>query len=48
MEKPNNLLCDTNETFLCKQMARLIKVCLAELVKKTSKSKLFRACLISF
>ena len=38
MEKPNNLLCDTNVTFLCKQMARLRKVCSLELLKKDIKT----------
>ena len=39
-EKPNNLLFDTNETFLSKQIARLRKVWSLELLKniKTTQS----------
>lgn len=37
MEKRSNLLCDTNETFLAKQMARLTKFCSQELSKKHQK-----------
>ena len=33
MEKRSNLWCDTNETFLTKQMTRLTKVCSLELSK---------------
>ena len=44
MEKPNNLICTINETFLCKQMPRLIKVFSRELLKKTS--KLSKVCLL--
>lgn len=44
IEKPKNLLCETNEAFLCKQRARLRRSLFTGVIEKTSKP--FRVCLM--